>query len=81
MESTNPCERFVNPSFREKQPHRELEAIVNERHDAAPSGLSIIRQGFFGLSQFFVSLTSMKNGMEPRFLWEAGDLKRQAEIP
>lgn len=81
MESTNPRERLVCPFFRKEKAHCEVEATVDERHDAALSTPSTIRKGFFAHSQLFVSLSSMKNDMEPRFLWEARHLKRQAEIP
>ena len=37
MESTNPCERLINPFFREEQAHCGLEAIVDIRQDAALS--------------------------------------------
>ncbi len=37
MESADPCERFINPFFREEQAHCGLEAFVDIRQSAALS--------------------------------------------
>jgi hypothetical protein len=81
MESTDPSECLINPSFREEQADCGLETLVDRRQNAVLSASSVVYEGFFGLSRFLVSQTSIEDVADSQLLWETRNLKRQIEVP